>query len=184
MGKESVRAYVRFVDGGETLECQRRYAYELLSLAVKETFSVDSFEVYRDDNGKPYTNDFCFSVSHTECAVAVALSLSNVGIDVERVSGRALRTLKKVGLRSGIAEYDLSDVTIATELWTKKEATFKANGGVSFRPENVRERDAHVVTDKIGFCGGVLCVSVAGEFNGVEIIVLSKGGRMIDVRTL
>lgn len=184
MVDEIVKAYVCFVGKECSLSSQRERTYELLRFASNEVFSLNDFNIYKDKNGKPYTDEFCFSVSHTQCAVAVALSSSSVGIDVELSSSKVLRVAKKIFARGVEVDYEKLDETTAAKFWTRKEAVFKAHGGAMFRPESICECGLSVVTDKIDFGEEVLCVSVAGEFACVELTVMNEDRNVIDVRRL
>ena len=84
--------------------------------------------------GKPFLADFPdyhFSVSHTRCAVAAAVSGEAVGVDIERVRDTDLNLVSSVfsdgelSLLGGAAEDRLSRFY---EIWTKKEARLKRLG--------------------------------------------------------
>ena len=67
---------------------QKLYAHLLLKALLYKKFGINPFDVrlLKTQSGKPYieTHEICFNVSHTEGAVAVALSETEVGIDIEK----------------------------------------------------------------------------------------------------
>lgn len=83
--------------------------------------------IHREAGTKPFCPGFPFSLSHTAGAVAVLLSDSEAGVDIER--------LRSVRLRAGRAcfteqEYRLAETDEAHfwAIWTQKEALVKSLG--------------------------------------------------------
>lgn len=90
-----------------------------------------------DEYGKPgltISADVCFSISHTKCALAVAIDHRPVGIDIENiVSLNRVEDAHFLERTMNNAERQLihvaADPCMAfTELWTRKEALVKAIG--------------------------------------------------------
>lgn len=81
------------------------------------------------DAGKPYligTPDFCFSLSHTDGAVALAVSPIAVGADIERLREAPRGVAARFFTREEQA-YCVADAHFF-EIWTRKEALAKRSG--------------------------------------------------------
>jgi len=99
------------------------YGKPVLSASIFERSSILSMD-----------ETVCFSISHTKNALAVAVSVQPVGIDIEsmvsvrRAEDAAFlqRTMSPAELQR-IASAEDSSMCF-TELWTRKEAVFKAMG--------------------------------------------------------
>jgi 4'-phosphopantetheinyl transferase len=85
------------------------------------------------ENGKPYLTDcpsFCFNISHTKNAVAVAFSDSEIGVDIEKISRYDTQIAKHnftESERNYIEKRENPDAAFY-EIWTKKEAYIKYTG--------------------------------------------------------
>ena len=82
------------------------------------------------DAGKPYligTPDFCFSLSHTDGAVALAVSPIAVGADIERLREAPRGVAARFFTREEQAYCAASDAHFF-EIWTRKEALAKRSG--------------------------------------------------------
>jgi len=92
--------------------------------------------IERSSFDKPFLPDYPslhFNVSHTNNAVAIAISTSPVGIDIEHC-GRKLsaRVIKRICNPNEIKQ--LAQGLAPIELWTKKEALFKRDGQKLYFP--------------------------------------------------
>ena len=100
-------------------------------LGVKNT----SLEFARTDKGKPYLLNYPqlhFSLSHTEGMVVAAISDKSVGIDIEHRD----RAINENVLRRICSEQEASEICKGhspIEIWTRKEALIKHEGGL-FQP--------------------------------------------------
>ena len=126
---------LRFKHQQGRIECA--FSYLLLCQALRETYGITeqpSFLI--GEHGKPelslnsQLSTLNFNISHCKSALAVAVSTSPIGIDVERI-GRYSDSLARHVLND--AEY--AAVTQApdpqipfTRLWTQKEAVVKLTG--------------------------------------------------------
>ena len=116
-------------------QLQSLFAKLLLRAVLCDRLNVQNSELefFVTENGKPYLKDHkvYFSISHTASLVAVALSNSEVGVDIE-----AVRPLKHNGYTKFLTAdeqiYIGADSTWSEqrffEVWTKKEAYFKRFG--------------------------------------------------------
>ena len=141
----------------------------LWEMLVKKHFGIDSIIEY-DNKGKPFlvNKEGFFSVSHSKGLVAVSVSDSAIGIDVERIRKLNLNIIKKV-CNEREKEYVLNGKTDdektirLIEIWTFKEAYFKYTGtgitdflGVDYFDEKIirkkvitKEYIYHIVGDGV-----------------------------------
>ena len=81
--------------------------------------------------GKPYLHNAfgekCLSISHTDDWVALAISTQPIGIDIERWSDRPFHLAQRFLSHEEMLQLysDVHPQTLATRLWTAKEAAFK-----------------------------------------------------------
>lgn len=92
----------------------------------------EKLEFKTSENGKPYIenySDFNFNISHTSGAIAIAISDSPVGIDIEKIRKADFRVAKRffTEKENEYIKAQNSD-TRFFEIWTKKEAYIKKNG--------------------------------------------------------
>lgn len=107
-------------------------AYLMLKYALMQE-GIDSFTVKIGDNGKPYLDDcnFYFNISHCKYGVAVAVSPSPVGVDIQEITEYHPDIARRVFSEEEILFTD-SDDRKFTLLWTLKEAAAKLDGrGIS-----------------------------------------------------
>ena len=104
--------------------------YAARKMISEETgLSPESLVFECDSLGKPYAAnaDVFFSISHSGALAACAINDTPVGADIEKVSEKPLRALRKFACEAE-REYIGSDSFRATLIWTLKEAYFKAKG--------------------------------------------------------
>lgn len=135
----------------EILECsnqkvrkEKYYAWELLKYALSRTFGykIQNLQFDKDKNGKWSVKECFFSISHSNGIVAVALSRSAVGVDVEAINKQKQRVLEKVLTRKERKAFDKvcesERATWLTQKWTEKESIFKAGKEAKFRPSKTQ----------------------------------------------
>lgn len=83
------QAYVK-ATAHEGLRRQRYYAWKLLEYGLRHSLGLEpeSIPFYRDPQGKWGCENCFFSLSHTDGAVAVAISDRAVGVDLEKSDRR------------------------------------------------------------------------------------------------
>lgn len=116
-------------------------SHDLLKKILKEEYNIDSFTIIKNEFGKPYLKDnqLYFSISHDVDTCAIAISSSEIGIDLEylnyneRVINKYFYDAEKeIMAKSNNLKYDF------TKIWVKKEAYLKMKGtGLNFGKENV-----------------------------------------------
>lgn len=118
----------------ETLTHEKRQAEwlasRLLAYQVLQHFTATTYELRKDENGKPYfyNSNYHISISHTQSQVAVLISDTHqVGIDIETVKPKILRVRDKFlePLEKQVIGDDLNKLTIA---WSAKETLYKLYG--------------------------------------------------------
>ena len=128
----------------ERLKREKYYAWRLLEHAAKTSFGIKSDElaVQRSKGGKWTSDKLCFSISHSDGALAVAVSVVPVGIDIEPADGRAGDRLAERTMTK--SEFDLylalpEDERKAEFIrrWTAKEAIFKSRDEEAFIPSDI-----------------------------------------------
>ena len=116
-------------------------SHDLLKKILKEEYNIDSFTIIKNEFGKPYLKDnqLYFSISHDIDTCAIAISSSEIGIDLEylnyneRVINKYFYDAEKeIMAKSNNLKYDF------TKIWVKKESYLKMKGaGLNFGKENV-----------------------------------------------
>ena len=163
---------------------QSLYAALLLRIALCKALSLPnsalSFET--DTNGKPYMSgqpSLPFSLSHTDKAVAVALSDEAVGVDIEKLR-QANGQIARRFFTAREAAYVLSKDSDRRffEIWTKKEAYIKRSGaGLScpLRSFDVLKDNAEEIHtwERNGYMLSV-CTAVRNIQGFCEPIILSE----------
>ncbi len=93
--------------------------------------------ISHDCNGKPYLKNesICFNFSHSNDAVALAVSNKNVGVDVEYVTENSHLGVARRKFTKNELEY--SDICAKNfyKVWTRKESYFKMTGQGIFTDE-------------------------------------------------
>ena len=94
-----------------------------------------NLEILYHNNGQPYLSDINrhISISHTQNYVAIAISATPIGIDIEEKGRNAYAAVKAY----------LQPQKEALRLWTVKEAAFKATSGhTALLKEIMAERES------------------------------------------
>ena len=128
-----------------------RAAYELLYFVLLRDFpfAEEDLVLCKTEAGKPYFRDvpICFSISHTEGLVVVAVGNTQLGVDAEKAD----RILKKgIGARFlHKEEADISD-------WVMYESVGKMQGcGIPYDPSEIH--DAYFCKIYRDVAGYVVC---------------------------
>ena len=111
-------------------------SHDLLKKILKEEYNIDSFTIIKNEFGKPYLKDnqLYFSISHDIDTCAIAISSSEIGIDLEYLNYNE-RVINKYFYD---AEKEIMAKSNNTKIWVKKEAYLKMKGtGRNFGKENV-----------------------------------------------
>lgn len=158
---------------------QSCYAHTLLKrIASKKLgLSFEQIQIEYQEKGKPFLKnqkDFYFSISHTDGAVTVAVSGTEVGVDTEKIKPVNLNIAKKFTPFEQKAVG--SDPEVFFEVWTKKEAYLKylgtgLSGGLGTFNVYSDELKDKFFTQKIG----EYVISLFGKHsNDIKIIEVSE----------
>ena len=154
----------------EGVRREKYFVWKLLTYAIKSSLGINEDELHfvKETNGAWSHEGFYFSLSHSSGAIAVAVSDSPVGIDIEvqrdRTSGRLA---ERIMTGDELLKYDSlpegERISYLTGAWTKKEAVFKSRGLSSFIPSDYDTESFDVFTDGITLGKEEYVFSVASD---------------------
>lgn len=161
------------------------YVWKLLEYALMRSLGLNAANVAFDktSNGKWKCCECEFSLSHTDDLVAVAVSRSPVGIDIEKIDAERFDEKLRTRIltpteRSALSRLALSERSLrANILWTEKEALFKRDNGKCFVADKLETANSHCKTIivKSGEVGYYLSVVSVAEcvcsYNLTNIVV-------------
>lgn len=106
-------------------------AYLLLKYALKQN-GIENFKIEAAENGKPFLKgeNIFFNISHCKSGVAVAVSDSEIGIDIQDIEPYKESVAKRVCTEKEIELIKKSENKdrAFTRIWTLKEAAAKCDG--------------------------------------------------------
>ena len=155
--------------GNESVRRQKYYAWKLLEYALARSFGykIADMEFVKTKYGKWTTPSCFFSISHSENAVAVAVSRKEIGVDVERINdakdGFIQKVLTKEETKAFAHVPPLEKTEYLIGKWTEKESIFKTLNAGAFRPNKIAVADYMVATKKVVVGGEAYSLSVATE---------------------
>lgn len=109
-------------------------AYLLLRLALKDNYGIDEPVVFSfGKNGKPFLRDYpriCFNLSHCRKAVACAVSLCDVGVDVQEIAPVSDDLARRVLTANEYETFKTAENPFQRfcEYWVIKESYLKKTG--------------------------------------------------------
>lgn len=160
-----------YIEAASDLELrrQRYFVWRLLEYAVERTFGkrLRDLAVCREPDGAWRVSDMEISLSHTSGVVAVALSRSAVGVDIEREVGeRVEKFAERILTDREKNEYfvleDSKRRAYLTRKWSEKESLFKMKRGDAFSPSGT-DTASGVWSKSIDLMGDGAVISVASE---------------------
>ncbi len=129
----------------QTLKTQRYAVWKLLEYALKDSFGLqfDKLKFKLEKSGRWVCDNFCFSLSHTKGAVAVAVSKNKVGVDIEIVKAPVSGGIFEKVLTPSEAEHictlpESEKNQYFITKWTQKESAFKESGESVFSPAEIQ----------------------------------------------
>lgn len=153
----------------EKVKTEKYYVWKLLEYALNRSlgFKIQNLDFKKDRHGKWSSSSCYFSLSHGDQMVAVAVSRSPVGVDVEKIKEIKRSAIEKTLTVIEKTEYDKANEQEKDEflisVWSKKESVFKANGESKFRPSKVQGIAETVMAEKIVCDDGEYVLSVCTE---------------------
>ena len=149
---------------------QRYCVWRLLEYAAEHSLGIPKEQIRfeKTASGAWRAEGFCFSLSHTDGAVAVALSHAPVGIDIEPLTTAieeklALRIMTESERATFTALPKEERGAFALTAWCKKEALFKLSGGESFSPKRTESADTRADTVCVTVGGKPLLLAIASD---------------------
>jgi len=102
--------------------------------ALAELLGDNEIGITYTDSGQPKLKDYHISFSHTKTSVAVVLSKTPVGIDIEELTPRILPLYPRFMSEREIADCDIHNLKELYYYWCAKEAMYKwvAKGNLDF----------------------------------------------------
>jgi phosphopantetheine--protein transferase-like protein len=148
---------------------QKYFVWKLLEHAIKDTFGLDikDLKIEKKDSGKWVCDKCYFSLSHSEDIVAVALSNSEVGVDIERI--RPIKENAIIKTLTDSEKEQLSKITPSAkqrfllEKWSQKESIFKFSNQENFLPSKIDTSKASVLSKFVILDNKELVLSIASE---------------------
>ncbi|MBQ8850026.1 MAG: 4'-phosphopantetheinyl transferase superfamily protein [Clostridia bacterium] len=148
---------------------EKYFVWKLLEHALRDHFDIDVTDMSfsKNENGK-WVSDTCFfSLSHSDRVAAVAVSQTNVGVDVEAVrryrdgiEERILSESEKLPLPSmDTAEAEAYII----EKWSQKESIFKTLDKKVFEPTRLNTADHPVRSYFFELSGRRYALSVCAQ---------------------
>ena len=157
------------------LQRQRYYVWLLLEYAVNTHLgkNLPQLQLTVDSHGKWHSPLIHFSLSHSDNAVAVALSDSPVGVDIQRP---ILDENKKTHILAP-DEYPIfqkaeDKSAFLTELWTKKESLFKISNSARFNPKTNSVQGLSLDTRWVELAGKRYVLSTTSQITHLEKVQL------------
>ena len=130
---------------------EKFYSWKLLEEAFFNSFGIKIEDVGFSKHGLKWECDRRnFSISHSHHLVAVALSNQNIGIDIEKVDFERFSLLQPEKVLTEEEQKKLKIIDKKeigkhiNQLWTKKEAIFKKNGGKIFIPNKIETKNKNI----------------------------------------
>lgn len=136
---------------------EKKAGYGLLHHAVGNIYDIR--KCFLGKTGKPLHKDFCFSISHSSGLVAVAVSSSPVGIDIEKCEhkNRTDKLIKKILHKNDKDKNSLI-------LWMVKESAFKfSETDEFFTPSSIDTEKFNSKTVKFTWTGTEFMLSVVSD---------------------
>lgn len=152
------------------VRAEKYYVWKLLEYAVNRSLGVplSHLSIEKDGNGKWKCARLEFSLSHTDGVVAVALSQTPVGIDIERADrtvsfavANKLFNPEEARAYEALPQAEKSPYLL--KKWVQRESAFKKIGGQSFFRERETTLSTHTWVGQIVIDGKKYLLSVATD---------------------
>lgn len=139
----------------QRLRCEKQGVWQLLTLALGRLgSSIEDIKPYKSESGKWCSDKLCFSLSHSNSLLGVAISKEPLGIDIENVGDFARRYSDAAHLSGFLdkirakGEADTPTVQNLISLWTAKESVYKMRGTGVFSPASINTLEFNITAIK------------------------------------
>lgn len=155
----------------EGLRAEKYRAWKTLEHALMRTFGYKMSELKfkRSKFGKWSCDKCFFSISHSDGVVAVAVSNSEIGIDIEEKDGFFKRFSDRRMLNSAADKIIAEDDEVPAScdelltLWTRKESAFKYDSDGAFVPSEISLADRDFADISVKLSDKDYILSVCGH---------------------
>lgn len=161
----------------QTVKKQKFFVWKLLLKGLELSgINADEIEFFKEPSGKWTADKIHFSLSHSKNALAVAISSSPVGVDIEKIisanSNLAIKILNDSELIefNSIPEREKSDYLILK--WTQKESIFKSLNESVFSKNLFSLNNGKLFSQKVELKNEFYYLSVYNENDDLAEIVL------------
>ena len=154
----------------EAVKAEKYFVWRLLEFALRNSIGkrIEDISFTKLECGKWVCNDIFFSLSHSRSVLAIAISDTEVGIDIQSMNAP---------IASGFAERILTEDEISEytclpqndknpylmKAWSIKESIFKAYGKASFSPSKISINESECYTEFIDINDEKFCLSLVGK---------------------
>ncbi len=152
----------------EKVKRQKYFIWRLLYYALEHSFGLcgKNLNFVKESYGGWSAGDISVSLSHSENALAVAVSRTSVGIDIEHVhSTNVEKIAKRIMTAEELLEFECTPAEQKNEriieIWTAKEAIFKSKKISTFIPKKIDTLSGSFRTNKIIICDEKYICSIA-----------------------
>lgn len=157
---EKNKVYYKIILKDKTQD-ETEQARNLLKEMLK-TFNLSTTEIIKNEHGKPYfTNDIYFNYSHSKNYIACAISLSEVGIDIDEERVISAEVAKRY-----------LDGKKDIKIWVQKEAYSKLKGiGFAYNFNNINLeniKESHKFIQTNDYICAIYCDSINATFIKLE----------------
>ena len=148
---------------------EKYYVWKLLEYAFERDLGerLEDISFEKNGNGKWTSDKAFFSLSHTDGVVAVAVSRSNVGVDVEAVRRHRDGLEAHILTERERTELSTLEESAAWEYiigrWTQKESIFKTFNARGFEPKRIEASEYPTRTERLALPVGVYMLSVCAQ---------------------
>ena len=152
---------------------EKYWAWILLEHALKDSFNldIDNLRFAKNDNGKWESDKAFFSVSHSDKLVAVAVSDSAVGVDIEREAELRAGVETKILTDGEMSEYNelpsAMRALYVIKKWCQKEAIFKRGNQKAFLPRTVEAKSYKTEVFDLAIDGEKYTLAVASDAENI-----------------
>ncbi len=168
------------------LRQRKQAAWMALEQGLRHAFGADIHKLtfQKTPAGKWTCKEYGISLTHTEGAVAVAVSNDPVGVDMENAQAFAPKFAaqprdsfcRRALTAREQAKYPDPDLAAFLALWTRKESIFKRQGGSRFVPNEIETEGSQVRTQAFSVQGQPMVLSVCSpKVGSLSCYLLSQG---------
>lgn len=153
----------------EKVKTQKYASWKLLENALKSSLNlqIKDLEFEKLDNGKWVASGVYFSISHSDDFVCVAISNSQVGVDIEKVKIVDDNLDKKILTETELETYKKLDKieknNFLLTAWTGKESVYKKLDSKTFNPSKIELADYSVKSYNLSVDKSEFLLSVCSE---------------------